>query len=67
MGKAQHKEPSVGSKGENVGRAIAVKKKYVSFCRFVCDMCVDAIKSDMIAGSKRRKTRQEEGDSDEQD
>jgi hypothetical protein len=63
MGKAQHKELSVGSKGENVGRAMAVKKKYVSFGHFIC-MCADAIKSDMIAGSKRRKTRR---DSDEQD
>ena len=67
MGKEQHKEPSVGRKGENVGRAMAVKKKCVSFCHFVSDERVDAIKkkSDMIAGSKRRKTREEERDSDE--
>ena len=29
MGKGQHSKPSVGPKGENVGRAQALKKKYV--------------------------------------
>ncbi|PVG02600.1 putative ROK1-ATP-dependent RNA helicase [Serendipita vermifera] len=43
MGKAQHRITSVGPKGENVGRALALKKR------------------DMIAASKRRKARQEEG------
>jgi hypothetical protein len=30
MGKAQHKITSVGPKGENVGRALALKKRYTA-------------------------------------
>lgn len=32
MGKAQHKDTTVGHKGENVGRSLAIKKKCVMSC-----------------------------------
>jgi len=34
MGKAQHQDTSVTGKGENVGRALAIKKQCVIFLLF---------------------------------
>jgi hypothetical protein len=67
MGKAQRAKASVGLKGENVGRAQALKKKYVITFVFPllkavveppCTLC----DREMVAASKRRKDAAQEND-----
>jgi hypothetical protein len=56
MGKAQHQDSSVGHKGENVGRSLAVKRRWACFIEASRDVSLLRMKRrEMIAGSKRRK------------